>query len=109
MFASKTEALRTRRLKLAASRDWPTVCQFGMTCLRTESFCFYSDRSQAQSPVSDVDILNFALNLECLEAQLFGIGVMGALTAGHAVPVADLFVAQYAREIAAPPGAGGRL
>ena len=109
MFASKTEALRTRRLKLAASRDWSTVCHFGMTCLRTESFCFYSDRSQAQSSVSDVDILNFALNLEYLEAQLFGTGAMGALTAGHAVPVADLFVAQYAREIAAPPGAGGRL
>ena len=109
MFASRSEALRTRRLKLAASRDWPTVCHFGMTCLLTESFGSYSDRSQAQSSVSDVDILNFALNLEYLEAQTFGTGAMGALTAGHAVPIADLFVAQYAREIAAPPGAGGPL
>lgn len=70
---------------------------------------------QAASGPSDADILNFALNLEYLEAQFYqyavfgkglpddqlnGTGTRGQVTGGHAVPFKDPVVAAYAREIA---------
>lgn len=73
-----------------------------------------SDDAQA-ADVTDPEILNFALNLEYLEAQFYqfavfgsglpadmlgGVGTQGAATGGRAVAFSDPLVAQYAREIA---------
>jgi hypothetical protein len=72
-------------------------------------------RAEAQS-ITDTDILNFALNLEYLEAEFYlraaygtalspadttGVGTLGTVTGGSQVPFQNPFIATYAQEIAA--------
>jgi len=87
---------------------------FGAAAVVTGGVALLAGRADAATP-SDPDILNFALNLEYLEAQFYsyavngtglaasmltGTGTQGTVTGGRKVNFTDPAVAAYAKEIA---------
>ncbi|MEG3180178.1 ferritin-like domain-containing protein [Sphingomonas sp. LT1P40] len=108
------EALEARGERRESRRNF--FMAFGLVGTTAAAVTQMGSPASAQTAPSDADILNFALNLEYLEAQFYlfaatgaglpaglltGRGTQGAATGGRQVAFTDPVVAQYAREIAA--------
>lgn len=111
-----TDALEARAKRREDRRDFFRMLGGAATVGGALIFASQSNDAVAQSAPSDADVLNFALNLEYLEAQFYyiaafgtplpntlltGSGQQGAVTGGRQVTFTDPIVQQYAREIAA--------
>jgi hypothetical protein len=103
------EALDRRVERRNSRRDMIAALAVGGFALAATS------KAAAQATVTDADILNFALNLEYLEAQFYvfavngtglpasslgGTGTRGNVRGGRQVNFTDPVVRQYAKEIA---------
>jgi hypothetical protein len=108
-------ALEAREKRRADRRDFFRAFSTASAIAGGFTLIAKADPAMAQS-VSDGDVLNFALNLEYLEAQFYvtaatgtglpasllgGTGAAGQATGARQVTFTDPVVARYAREIAA--------
>lgn len=86
-----------------------------VSALSASGLALGTTSARATTPDNDVDIFNFALNLEYLEAEFYlraigqtlgqsvsltGVGVQGTVTGGSAVPFKSPAIQQYAQRIA---------
>jgi hypothetical protein len=109
------EHLEQRKVRRDSRRE--LFRNFGVAALATGGLIAVTKPTAAlaQSTISDADVLNFALQLEYLEAQFYsyavngsglaasmltGTGTQGTVTGGRAVAFTDPAVQAYAKEIA---------